>query len=62
MGSDISQAIRLDPGASSDELPEMQSYSAAVRKWEDGYDSHFTDRDKILTSYLDAVTTAIWES
>ena len=62
LSSDISQAIRLDPAGSSTELPEMQKYSAAISKWEDGYDSYFTNRDKILASYLDAVTTAIWEA
>lgn len=62
LGAEISQASRLDPGASSDELPEMKGHSAAIRRWQDQYDSHFTNRDKILISYLDAVTTAIWES
>ena len=62
LGNDISQAIRLDPDGGSNELPEMKGYSAAIRRWEDQYDSYFTNKDKILTSYLDAVTTAIWES
>jgi hypothetical protein len=40
----------------------MKAYSAAIRKWEDEYDSYFSDRDKILMTYLDAVATAVWES
>jgi len=62
LGTDVSQGMRLDPAGSSDELPEMKPYSAAIRKWEDGYDSYFSDRDKILMTYLDAVATAVWES
>ena len=61
LGTDVSQGIRLDPAGSSDELPEMKAYSAAIRKWEDEYDSYFSNQDKILMTYLDAVATAIWE-
>lgn len=62
LGSDVSKAIRLDSNGSSSELPEIQTYSANIRKWEDQYDSYFKNKDKILMSYLNTVTSAIWEA
>jgi hypothetical protein len=62
LGTNISQAIRLDPAGSSDELPEIKAYSDSIRKWEKQYDSYFSNGDKILMTYLNTLTSAIWEA